>query len=105
MPPLTIESASALVPGGGVPDPQEKAMQQQPKPPATLKVRVLRSFQDHQRNILRPDPRGREVHELPRVFALEMKAANKVEIVAEPAPEPAPEPDKKPNGKKGGRDA
>lgn len=68
-------------------------MQQQAKTalPATLKVKVLRAFTDHRRQILKPAAPGKdEVHELPRVFALEMKAANKVAIVDDAAPTPTP---------------
>lgn len=80
--------------------------------PTTLKVRVLRSFLDHRREILKP---GSEA-ELPRVFALEMAAANKVAILKEPEAPPAPAPvapvaalsEEKPRGtgdKKGVRNA
>jgi len=85
MPPLTIENASALV--GGV-SPSEKSMQaQKPNaPPATLRVKVLRQFQDHRKQIL---PVGSE-SDLPRVFALEMHAANKCALLPEPEPVAAP---------------
>ena len=59
---------------------------QKPAQPATVKVKVLRSFQDHQRKVLAKD----SLAELPRLFALEMKAANKVEFVPEVEPTPAP---------------
>lgn len=62
---------------------QEKnAMQPIPKQPTTLRVKVLRNFQNHERKILE---KGSEAT-LPRIFALEMKAANKVEIIEEAAP-------------------
>jgi hypothetical protein len=92
VPPLTLENASALVPGGvtaAAIEKERKAMQAQAKaaPPQTLKVRVLRAFQDHERKVRQKD----ETVELPRLFALEMKAANKAEIIPEPAPAaPAP---------------
>lgn len=87
MPPLTIESASALV--GGV-FPAEKSMQaaKPAAPPSTLRVKVLRQFQDHQRNILAVG----SVAELPRIFALEMQAANKCHVVKD---EPPPATDAK----------
>lgn len=91
MPPLTIENASALV--GGI-SPAEKSMQapKQAAAPSTLRVRALRAFQDHERKVLKPG----DIKELPRIFALEMQAANKVELapLEEPAAEApaAPEP-------------
>lgn len=111
MPPLTIENSSALV-SGGVPSKEKdmKAEVQAPKPPATLEVEVLRSFMNVD---CKPTKVGDRLT-LPRVFALEMKAANKVRLIEadEPAPETA-QPEKqaeKPKAdgygsKKGGRDA
>jgi hypothetical protein len=88
VPPLTTEAASALVAGGDARATQETGMQpQKPAQPETLKVHVLRSFQDHQRKVLEKGVTAT----LPRLFALEMKAANKVEFV-EDAPAPAPTP-------------
>lgn len=83
MPPLTIENASALV--GGI-SPAEKSMQapKQAAAPTTLRVRVLRSFQDHQRKVLKAG----EIAELPRIFALEMQAANKAQLAPPEPPEP-----------------
>jgi len=86
MPPLTAEGASALVAGGGARATQETDMQpQKPAQPETVRVRVLRSFQDHQRNVQEKNATPL----LPRLFALEMKAANKVEFIEE-APAPTP---------------
>lgn len=67
-------------------------MQAQAKaaPPQTLTVRVLRAFQDHERKVRAKD----ETVVLPRLFALEMKAANKAEIVEERAPAAPPAPTK-----------
>jgi hypothetical protein len=88
MPPLTLENAGALVPGGvsAADIEKERRIMQQPKPaqPAALKVRVLRSFYYQGK----PIEKGAEVT-LPRAFALEMKAASKLQILEEPAA-PAP---------------
>jgi hypothetical protein len=85
VPPLTLENCSALVPGGGTPadiEKERKSMQQPNQaPPKTLEVKVVRSFMNHERRVLKAGERAT----LPRIFALEMKAANKVEII-EPAP-------------------
>src|SRR5262245_53427688 len=79
MPPLTIESASALV--GGISPHEASAMraQQPDPPPANIKSRLLRSFPDQLRQVLVVGTTA----ELPRLFALEMKAANKVEFLVE----------------------
>lgn len=81
MPPLTVENSLALV--GGI-SPKEKSMQapKPPAPPPTLRVRVLRAFQNHERTILAP---GTEAV-LPRVFALEMHAANKCALLPDALP-------------------
>lgn len=85
-----------------------------PQPPQTLGGKVLRPFY-YQGKVLE---KGKS-YELPRVFALEMKAANKFEISNEPDPvsagpastepgEPERRPDPKPakaEGKKGAKDA
>lgn len=106
MPPLTTENASDLC--GGVHS-KEKEMKA-PKAnaqPEILKVKVLRNFQDHRRQILKADTEAT----LPRLFALEMQAANKVTILTdEPEKEPAepvkdPAEDKTKAGKKGDRNA
>lgn len=114
MPPLTLENASALVPGGGARKTKENDMQVQ-KPgaqPANVKVKILRAFY-YQGKPLAKD----EIVTIPRLFALEMAAANKAEIInPEPAPrepEKAPEPVKpdqsadsaRPDPKKGDRNA
>ncbi len=77
--------------------------------PKTLSVLVLRAFTNHERKVLEKGERA----VLPRIFALEMKAANKVVIVedappvaaTEPAPAPDPAPEKPPvrEGRKGDR--
>jgi hypothetical protein len=67
-----------------------RAAQQESKEPTHLKVRVLRAFMGHERKVLPKDWEG----DLPRVFALEMKAANKVEFIEAPKPEAAPAPQK-----------
>lgn len=51
-------------------------------PPATLRVKVLRAFQDHERKIQQKDA----ILTVPRLFGLELKAANKVEILPEDPP-------------------
>lgn len=48
-------------------------------PPATQKVKVLRSFTNHERKVLEKNTETT----LPLAFAREMKAANKVEFVVE----------------------
>ena len=97
MPPLTLENAGALVAGGATASDIEKEkriMQAQTTQPQTLNVRVLRAFYFGGK-----PTKVNETIELPRIFAQEMKAAHKVEIL--PAkPEPAPEA-KKPEAKKG----
>jgi hypothetical protein len=106
MPPLTTGNSPALV-GGAVPSKETDMKAPQPDAqPTTLKVKALRSFYFSGK----PIPVNTEV-ELPRVFALEMHAANKVQILPSPEPvapsfEVAPEVKPKPeNGKKGGRHA
>lgn len=90
MPPLTVENASALL--GGIPFQEQDMQATKPTPPATVKVKVLRSFQDHQRQILKVNA----LTELPRIFALEMHAAGKVHILPdEPAPEQVAEKPKR----------
>lgn len=95
MPPLTLENASALVLGGVRSSDIEKerkmlpAQQTQPK---TQNVRVLRSFYFQGK-----PTKVNETIEVPRTFALELKAAHKAEFV-----EPKPEPEaKKPEAKAG----
>lgn len=88
MPPLTVEGASALVPGGGGALTKEIIMQAQQKQPQMQSVRIVRAFYFNGK----PTKVG-ETIELPRLFALEMKAAHKVEIVAAKA-EDKPEPKK-----------
>jgi hypothetical protein len=103
VPPLTLENAAALVPGGVTADDiakEQRTMQQKPALPQTLKVRVLRAFTDHKRQVLAKDSTA----ELPRVFALEMAAANKAEILKdEPAPAPAAAKEEKPASDARGR--
>jgi len=99
MPPLTTENAGALM-GGGVirGTEEEKNMQAPAKPAAEQRVKVLRSFQDHKREIAKVGT----VVTLPRLLAIEMRAANKVEFVVSEveeqvkAPVPAPQKDAKP---------
>lgn len=89
MPPLTIESARALV-GGDVPqqiiDEENRMLQTKPALPKEQKVKVVRSF-FHAGKVLEKD----SAHTLPYAFAKEMQAANKVVFVEEPKPAPAPE--------------
>jgi len=113
VPPLTLENAGALVPGGvtqAAIDKENKLMQQA-KPaqqPTTQKVRVLRSFYYQGKAVEK-----NETVTLPRIFAAEMKAANKVAFVADEAEKPAaaptaaPAPASKdaPGDKKGERNA
>lgn len=96
MPPLTLENASALVPGGGAQANKENDMQQQKaaQQNPVQKVRVLRAFYYQGK----PIEKG-SVVELPKLFAVEMRAANKVEFV-EPAPAAPAEPEKSDAGKK-----
>lgn len=90
MPPLTIESAAALV-GGGTKVPQEQSMSTVPvTPPAVLKATVVRAFY-FQGKVLEVG----KTFELPRVFALEMQAARKVSIAEDP-PAQAEASDQKP---------
>lgn len=89
MPPLTLENAAALVPGGGAQANKENDMQQQKAAQQNQmqEVRVLRAFY-YQGKPIEKD----SVVKLPKLFAVEMRAANKVEFV-EPAPAaPAPAP-------------
>lgn len=104
MPPLTIENASALIGGGGV-HTRETNMAQKPTLPQTLDVEVVRSFM----NIDRKPTKVGETVTLPRVFALEMIAANKAKLVAKdeaviesPKPATAEKPSNGGDGKKGG---
>jgi hypothetical protein len=89
--PLTLETASALVPGGVSPRAIEQerktTMQVQKKPaaPETLKVRVVRPFYYKGK----PVEKDATV-ELPRVFALEMKDAKKAEVIVEAVPQAEP---------------
>ena len=99
MPPLTLESASALVPGGVTASDlakEKKLMQAQPQQqqPKTLNVRVLRPFYFEGK-----PTKVDQTITLPRVFALEMKAANKAEIIADESPR-KPEPAKPADAKK-----
>lgn len=73
-------------------------MQAQPTLPQTLNVRVLRPFYFGGK-----PTKVNETIELPRIFAQEMKAAQKVEILAA-KPEPAPRMEK-PEGRKGDSNA
>ena len=102
MPPLTLENAGALVPGGVTAsdiEKERKVMQaQKPAPPATLKGEVVRAFY-YQGKLLEV---GAKV-ELPRIFALEMHAANKLRFIEKAAP--APEKVEAPASKKESRDA
>jgi hypothetical protein len=93
MPPLTLENASALVSGGvsaAAIEQERKDMQAnplKPKLPETLKVKVVRAFMfNRERQEVGSTPT------LPRVFALEMQAANKVELLPEAPPAPAAAP-------------
>ena len=113
MPPLTTENASALC--GGVPSMENDMRATQPDAkPAEVQVEVLRNFQDHRRQILKKGSKTT----LPRLFAIEMQAANKVRILPEgskekPTPDPDPgagdddadKPKRGSGGKKGERDA
>lgn len=96
--PLTSENACALV-GGAVPSKETDMKAQQPATqPATVRVRVLRAFQDHRGKVLDKESET----DLPRLFALEMQAANKAKII--PAPDPATSAAAKPSadgGRKG----
>lgn len=82
--PLTIANAGALVSGGVTAKQIEeerkdmKATTPKSQPPETVMTKVLRPFYYGSKVIPR-DSR----QELPRLFALEMRAANKVEILAE----------------------
>jgi hypothetical protein len=106
MPPLTLENAGALVSGGVSASAiaQERKDMKAPQPgaqPTTLKVRVLRAFYFSGKSIA-----VKTELELPRLFALEMQAANKVELVKEEAPPPAAQPKQaEPTDKKGDRNA
>lgn len=61
---------------------EQKSMQpRNPQLPAEVEVEVLRPFTDHKRQVVKKGER----HKLPRIFALEMRAANKVKFV-DPAP-------------------
>lgn len=93
MPPLTTENSSALC--GGVQSRENDMRAKQPgAQPETVKVKVLRDFQNHRREILK---KGDSEATLPRLFAIEMQAANKVKILqTEPEPVKAPEPVKDP---------
>ena len=76
MPPLTLETAGALVPGGVTASDIEKEkriMQAQTTQPQTLSVRVLRPFYFGGK-----PTKVNETIDLPRIFAQEMKAAHKV---------------------------
>ena len=75
-------AGSALVAGSF----QEKDMQAQQAQPQTLSTRVLRAFYFNGKPVKKD-----ETIELPRLFALEMKAAHKVEII-QPKAEVKPEP-------------
>lgn len=104
MPPLTTQNTAALV-GGGTMALQETVMSQiKSPPPATLKGTVARAFY-FQGKVLSVG----EVHELPRVFALEMQAARKFTISAEPDPAPVVEEPaadtSKPGSKKGRKES
>lgn len=104
MPPLTTADSSALV-SGGMPSMENTMRAPQPNAqPTVLRVKVLRAFQDHRRQTTKVDS---EI-ELPRLFALEMRAANKVQILPEQAPAaPPPASDDKPSkpAKKGDANA
>jgi hypothetical protein len=100
MPPLDVENASALVPGGGV-SPKENDMKaQQPgTQPATLRVEVLRSFYFGGKPI-----QVKAEVDLPRIFALEMVAAKKAKVIEEvPVPTQTTNEDKSLFGAKKGR--
>jgi hypothetical protein len=75
-------AGSALVAGSS----QEKDMQAQQNQPKTSSVRVLRAFYFNGKPV-----KVNETLDLPRLFALEMRAAHKVEII-EAKPETKPEP-------------
>jgi len=79
---LTIENAGELIPGNN--SNKEVAMQ-------TKKVKVLRAFYFQGKEI-----KVGEVTELPRVFALEMIAANKCTAVEEEKKPEKPTVDEKP---------
>lgn len=106
--PLTLENAAALVPGGPSPraiQEERKDMQQtQPRAqqPQTLKVKVLRAFYYQGKAV---DVNSTVA--LPRVFALEMAAANKAALVteAEKPAAPASTSAKSAEEKKGDRNA
>lgn len=106
MPPLTLESAVALVPGGVTRaeiDKENKAMQAQAKsaPSANVQFAVERAFY-YQGKVCEA---GKMIT-LPRVFGLEMQAARKGKIVAEEQPAPAAVTGDKPvDAKKGDRNA
>lgn len=105
MPPLTLESASALVVGGvSAKDiaKEHSHMQPQKPQPTTIKVQALRNFQNHERKICEKGG----VHTLPRIFALEMIAANKAKKLDDDAPQQSssaaeiePKPAAKPKAK------
>jgi len=90
MAPLTIENTAALVSGAAS---KEAVMQE-------IKVKILRAFIDHQKKVVRVG----DTVTLPKIFALEMIAANKAERVEEPVvPAPAaPAPPAKEAAKKEG---
>lgn len=85
MPPLTIGTASALVAGGGAHPQKETDMQnrQAAQQNPMQKVRVMRAFYYHGK----PIEKG-STGELPKLFALEMRAANKVEFIDEAPAKP-----------------
>jgi hypothetical protein len=92
---LSVENAGAfLVPGRALST--EETMQAL----QTKKVRVLRAFTDHTKKVVKVG----DTVELPKVFALEMIAANKAAPVEEPAPV-AKEPEPKKSSDKEARNA
>lgn len=92
MPPLTLENAGALVPGGAMAadiEEERRMLQQKPaqKNPEQL-VEVIRAFYYQGKAVPVLDEKknpNRVV--LPKLFAIELRAANKVKFVEE---EPAP---------------
>lgn len=103
MPPLTIENAGALVEGGGASASKDRkdSNVQKPAAPTMVDFTVARAFYYQGK----PLEVGK-TYQLPRVFAVEMKSANKGTFVAvDPSPAQAapvakPQPKEDSNARK-----